>query len=549
MERSKNFNILVIWNNLESLLQEICREYGMKKEDILDFSDLRFSDVSTSILFKLSALLKKKPSDLFNEVKKRIQARLREKGFEKAIEEISFLEPGFINFFISKDILLDNIISKSKTIPPLSLGTDKKIIIEFVSANPTGPLTVAHGRGACVGDCLYRILKFCNFQVKSQYYLNDEGLQIDLLGQSLKARIKELLGEEFILPPQGYRGEYLRQLASEFLQEFNKEKLSDEEFLSQYAVKKLTSLIKEELNTFRVHFDEWVSQKKLREDGKIEEVFNILKSKGFMYFKDGAWWIKSTEFGDSKDRVVIKSDASFTYLAPDIAYHRDKYKDNPFMLINLWGPDHHGYIDRLKASIKALGLNESILKIIIVQHVSLIKDGKKIDMSTRKGTFYTLRELIQEVGVDVARFFYLLRKVSTPLEFNIDLAKLQSKENPVYYIQYAYARIQSIFEKIENFSQEDIINRRDFTEEEMNLIRFLFRFEEILNMCVKLLDPYFLADYLLNLAGIFHRFYERNPVLKAPSKIKERRILICKATSNVLNCGLSLLGISSPQRM
>ncbi len=537
MESSKERGYRII-DNLKKTLEEVFEE----KEFILEFPPLEFADISTNILFKVSKRIKKSPQEVF----KNYEAKLNQ-VLKQDFEKIEFSKPGYLNFFFSKEALFKNIL-ELYDLKKLDFGKGKKVLLEFVSANPTGPLTFAHGRQACVGDSLARILRFCGFKVITQYYINDEGRQITLLGESLRARYRELRGLSFQIPEDGYKGEYLKEIAKN-LEEGLEEKPI--EFFSEIAVKEILKEIKKDLEIFRVNFDEWISQKRLRQEGKIERVLNLLKEKGLVYEKEGAFWIKSSEFGDSKDRVVVKSNKEYTYLAPDIAFHYEKFSRNPDLIINFWGPDHHGYIERLKAAIKGLGLDDNKLKIIICQHVSLLKDNKKISMSTRKGEFYSLRELIKDIEVDSARVFYLLRRISSPLDFDVELAKKRTKDNPVYYIQYAHARICSIFAK-ENM-KDFKVNLEDLKvlkeKEELDLMRILVRFKEILRLCVTLFEPYYLLDFLMTLSNKFHLFYERKRVLDNDFQIRKARLFLCKVTKNILKLGLGLLGVKALEKM
>ncbi len=535
----------LIIQSLKGILKDIIANHNLDREDVLEIPDLKFGDLASNILFVLSRIYKDSPQKIFPHVKEQILSRLKDRGFENFIKDIVFLEPGFINFFF-KEGLLYSFLEEIQNRLKVNLAHGESVILEFVSANPTGPLTVAHGRQAAVGDSLARILEFTGFNVRRQYYLNDEGRQIELLGASLKERLKQLKGEPFSLPQDGYQGEYLLEIGRRVL-EGNKVYPQEESFFSEFALKEILSQIKGELERFRVSFDDWVSQKKIREEGWIDKVLDILKSKGLLYEKDGALWLRSQQFGDDKDRVVVKSDGSFTYLAPDIAYHYLKFRQVPHLLVNLWGPDHHGYINRLKASLGGLGFDAQKLKIIIVQQVSIKKEGRRLPMSTRKGQFLTLSQIIEDIGVDAARIFYLLRKTSSHLEFDIDLAKAQTKDNPVYYIQYAHARIESILRKAEPTSQAKLDLLK--SPQEISLLRFLFRFPQVLELCATLLDPYYLVDYLMGLAGLFHNFYEHQKVLGEDKDITNSRIFLCQGVKKVLSAGLSLLGVSSPERM
>jgi len=496
--------------------------------------------------------MKKIPSgEVYPDVESRIKKLLARENIERYVEKVEYVRPGFINFFLSKEFLFEAICELAESLPVLDVGQKKRVILEFVSANPTGPLTVAHGRQAAVGDSLKRILKFVGYDVDTHYYLNDEGTQIDLLGQSLKVRIQECEGhKDVIFPEGGYQGAYLEEVARTAYQEGISSQESID-FFSRYAMRIIQKQIESQLESFGVSFDTWVSQRDIHQRGLIAEVLEKLHRQGVVYSKENAVWFKATEFGDDKDRVLVKSDGSYTYLAPDIAYHYLKFKEQPYLVVNLWGPDHHGYIKRIKASVEALGFNSTQLKIIIVQHVSLIRNKQKISMSTRQGTFISLEELLNDLGKDAVRFFYILRRVSSPLEFDIDLARKKSRENPVFYVQYAYARIQSIFRKIddENIDIPLFLNSFFEEKEEQDLARTLLRFPYVLLTCARMLDPYFLAEFLISLANIFHLFYERRKIIGSTSEVLVRRTILAKAVKNILEIGLCLLGVSRPEKM
>jgi arginyl-tRNA synthetase len=455
---------------------------------------------------------------------------------------------GFINFYLSEKYFyaqLEDIISVGENFGRLDYGKKIKVLIEFVSANPTGPLSVAHARQAAVGDVLANILKFLGYKVKREYYLNDEGNQIDILGESIKLRLKELAGEKIEFPGNYYQGEYIYEIAKKFTVHSSQSKV-----LADYGVKYILKIIKKELDDFGVKFDYWYSQKKLRQSGKIKKGLDFLKQKGFLFEQDGALWFKSTQFGDDKDRVVVKSDGSYTYLAPDIAYHQDKFKRGFSWLINLWGPDHHGYISRLKAAVKALGKDPGSVSIIIVQLASVFRAGVQIQMSTRRGQYITLREVLDEVGADAARFFFLMRRTSSHLDFDLEVAKKQTPENPVYYVQYAHARICSI---LRNSRKKIKLKGADLNllkeKEELELIKKLWQFSYVLDICLKTQDPYLLTVYLQEVAESFHRFYDRHRVLGESEPLTKARLLLIEATRIVLANSLGLLRISRPQRM
>jgi arginyl-tRNA synthetase len=507
--------------------------------------DRNLGDLSSNIALKLSPLLKKDPLDLADSIIKTLQSNLK-KDLKNKIEQITNKD-GFINFFFNNEYYweqLKEILLKAEKFSKVNLGKNQRVLIEFVSANPTGPLSIAHARQAIVGDVLANVLKELGFKVFKEYYINDEGSRIELLGKSVEARLKELKGEVTEFPQDGYLGDYIYDIARQML----KDKVNKD--FSDYAVKFILREIKEELKNFGVEFDSWISQKDLTCKGRIDKVISYLSSKGFIYNKDGAVWFKSSSLGDDKDRVLIRKDKSFTYFASDIAYHQYKYKRGFSWLINLWGPDHHGYINRLKAAVKAMGKDPNSLSIIIVQLVTLFKKGKIVPMSTRKATYITLRELLAEVGKDASRFFFIMRRTDSHLDFDLDLAKAQLPQNPVYYIQYAHARIYGILSKVKekiNFRKLDYSLLKE--EEEIKLLKTITEFKHYLNIVLKTLDPYILTVYLQRLANDFHKFYDLHRVLIEDRDLRSARIALIKASFIVLRKGLSLLGLSMPEKM
>ena len=510
--------------------------------------DSRFGEFSTNIALKISSLIKKSPSEIAPAIVANIKKYLAESPLKENIADVKAENVGFINFYLKESYFyeqLKNILIKGKDSALTDIGGKRSVLIEFVSANPTGPLSVAHARQAAVGDVLANILSYLGFQVKREYYLNDEGNQINILGESIELRMKELRGEKITFPEDHYQGEYIYEIAK---------KVQSSKFRVQssveFGVKYILEIIKKELDDFGVKFDYWYSQKALRESGKIGKALDFLKKKGLTYEQDGALWFKSTRFGDDKDRVVVKSDASYTYLAPDIAYHQDKFRRGFSWLINLWGPDHHGYINRLKAAVRALDREGKDLSIIIVQLASIFRAGKPVQMSTRKGQYITLREVLDEVGLDAARFFFLMRRTSSHLDFDLDIAKKQTPENPVYYVQYAYARISSI---LRNSPLKVKAKEIDFTllkeKEELGLIKKLWQLSYILNVCLVTQDPYMLTIYLQELAESFHKFYDLHRVLGEDEKLTKARLALIQATQIVISVGLELLGVSRPESM
>ncbi|MCM8797452.1 MAG: arginine--tRNA ligase [Candidatus Omnitrophica bacterium] len=514
----------------------------------LDFpSDARFGDFSTNLPLQLSKLLKRPPKEIASEIVGRIKEALPQGKLGPYIKEIKTEGAGFINFYLEEKYFLEQLaalVKKGKDGLRQNLGKGRKVLIEFVSANPTGWLSVAHARQAAVGDCLGNILSFLGFEVKKEYYLNDEGNQIEILGRSVELRMRELDGEKIEFPENYYQGDYIYDIAKKAKNEEGKIT-----HLGDYAAQYILGIIKKELYDFGVTFDYWYSQKQLRESGKIDEALGFLKQKGYIYEEDGALWFKSSAFGDDKDRVVVKSDGSYTYLAPDIAYHQDKYKRSFQWLINLWGPDHHGYINRLKAAVEALGYPADSLSIIIVQLSTIFRNGRPIQMSTRKGQYITLREVLTEVGRDAFRFFFLMRRTSSHLDFDLDIAKKETAENPVYYIQYAYARICSILRSAGAELSVDVRWQLLTEDEEVVLIKKILRFPVILRMCLNMQDPFMLTVYLQELAEAFHKFYDQHRVLVEDKELSAARLMLIKAVRIILDTGLELMNVSRPEKM
>ncbi|OQA41141.1 MAG: Arginine--tRNA ligase [Candidatus Omnitrophica bacterium ADurb.Bin314] len=511
-------------------------------------------DLSTNVAFKLSKLLRKKPAD----IAEAIVAFIEELGENSPVEHAKIAGGGFINFSLRKADLgavLVAIYHADTRYGASEYGKGKKVIVEFVSANPTGPLTIAHGRQAAVGDSLCRILKATGHEVHPEYYLNDAGRQMGLLAKSVWTRYNELLGLAMPLPEDGYKGDYIREIARDIIEKEKKDLLLKEpedkavEFCGHYAVKAIMGRIEEDLAKMGVHFDNYFSEKSLYARKSVERALEVLKQKGYLFENEGALWFRSTDFGDDKDRVVKKSTGEYTYLAPDIAYHLSKYERGYNMMVNFWGPDHHGYIPRLKAACQALGYSPEAIHIGIVQLTTLYREGQPVRMSTRAGEFVTLRELYEEVGVDATRFFFTMRRQESPLDFDLDLAKEQSQENPVYYLQYAHARIASLLK----FSGEKVTAEVDLSllssKEETDLISCLSQFPDNLIAASRLLEPYRLADYLRQVAACFHKFYSFHRIVNEDKELTKSRLLLSDATRIVLRNGLQLLGISHPESM
>ena len=521
-----------------------------------------FGDISSPCALKLASFLKRPPRQIAQEMVSSLNAEISGGELKNLIEKIDIAGAGFINFYLSKEYFYSHLkeIHNSKDFFSFPEKESQSLLIEFVSANPTGPLSVAHGRQAAVGDVLASILQFLGYKVTREYYLNDEGNQINILGKSIALRLKELQGEKIDFPEDHYQGDYIIDLAKELLEAQQRQNTGrgrpcacpiTSEDCREHGVRRILEIIRKELEDFGVRFDSWYSQAVLQKSGKIERVIADLREKGFVYDQEGAVWFSSTKFGDDKDRVIIKSDGSYTYLAPDIAYHQDKFRRGFNRLINLWGPDHHGYIPRMKAAVEALGQSRDSLNVIIVQLASLFREGKAVSMSTRKGEYVTLRQVMDEVGSDAARFFFLMRRTDSHLDFDLELAKKQSAQNPVYYVQYSYARICSILANsnagLETVKEADLSLLKEM--EEIALLKVLHGFKQSLRIVEVQLDPYNLTVYLQELAESFHRFYDKHRVLVEDVKLRDARLSLILGCKEVLASGFRLLGIKAPEKM
>ena len=523
-------------------------------------NDKQHGEFATNIALKSARILRKKPIDIAHDFCAAIQGHIDSGPLKEKVSRIEVKNPGFINFYLSHNAVYDilyQVFEQQEEYGRTSFGQGKKLQLEFVSANPTGPLSVAHARQAAVGDALANILNFSGFNAQKEYYVNDEGNQINILGRSIQCRARQVLGEDCEFPEEGYQGDYIRDMAQDFMAKNNIENLDvlnqkNLEDFSQYGVDFLLSVIKKELDDFGVHFDVWAHQSRIATQDQIDTLLAEMKEQGHLYDKDGALWFKSVPYGDDKDRVVRKSDGSYTYFTPDIVYHKDKFQRGVDEAVNIWGPDHHGYIPRLTAAVEALGQKREALKVLIVQLATIYRNGEPVSMSTRRGQYISLREVMDEVGVDAARFFFLMRHIKAHLDFDLELAKKETSENPVYYIQYAHARIYSIVEKAkkEDLSEKTKDLNLLIEEEELDLIKKIGSFSDILEICCREMDPYALTAYLHELATCFHRFYDRHRVVDANnSDLSSERLALIDSARIVIANGLRLLGVSQPNKM
>ena len=495
--------------------------------------------------------------------------------------------PGFINIFLATDAyheLPDRIREQGAAYGTSTIGQGRRVMVEFVSANPTGPLHVGHGRGAAYGDALARVLRAAGFDAISEYYINDAGRQMDILAVSVWLRYLELCGETVAFPSAAYQGDYIFDIAATLHREdqaayqtaastlFDGLPSEDDALLDELIARAKDTLgkdgfhrvhglardtlvddIRSDLQQFGVDYQAWFSEQSLIDSGAVQAAVDALKKNQFLYEKDGAWWFRTTDFGDEKDRVVLRANGNHTYFATDIAYHHNKLERGFEHVINIWGADHHGYIKRVKASMSALGLDADALTVLLVQFAVLYRGGAKVSMSTRSGEFVTLRELREEVGRDAARFFYALRKPDQHMDFDLDLAKTQSSDNPVYYVQYAHARICSVFRQLAEKGINVDLSRADPKQlveaRESDLLQKLSRYPEVVESAARSYEPHQVAYYLRELANDFHTYYNAHPFLAAEEDIRLARLSLIDATRQVLANALGLLGVGAPERM
>ncbi|MFC1566935.1 arginine--tRNA ligase [bacterium] len=515
------------------------------------------ADFAVNICFLASKVLKRAPRQIAEEF---IEKLTENKLGENIYENVFIAGPGFLNFTLKKNLYVEElkqIYTQDTKYGHSAKGQGEKVLVEFVSANPTGPLHIGHGRGAVIGDCVARILKAAGYYVECEYYVNDFGNQISILGRSVEARLKQLKGEEVQIPEDFYKGEYVIDIAKELLAT-GKDTFGIG-YVESFAMQYIMETIKKDLADFGVIFDTWFHESQLYnsegEKSSLDFVLDKLEEKKALVERDGALWIDMKDrHDDDKDRVIVRADKRPTYFASDIAYHDKKYKRGFTKLINVWGADHHGYIPRLKAAVSCLGYDEKSLEIILYQLVSLYREGTKIAMSTRGGQFVPLKEVVDEVGRDAARFFLIMRGSDNAIDFDLDLAKKHSSENPVYYVQYAHARISSLFRAAEStgkYSFEKILGKLDdfYGDEEVKVIKELVKFPEVINRCADQLSPHYITLYLQELAAVFHAYYTRVRVLDDDIQKASSRLILCKCIAVTIKNGLNLLGINAPSKM
>lgn len=540
-----------------------------------------WGDVSSTVAMSLAASERRPPFEIAQIIIDHIEQR------EALFDRVEIARPGFLNLTVKRQLWLEvlrDIEVQGARYGHSQVGQGRRVLVEYVSANPTGPLHVGHGRGAAVGQALVHLLKATGHEVVSEYYINDAGRQMKLLGASVLARYLESCGRTVTFPEDGYQGEYIGAVAARVKAENGEALLSlpaveAEQRSKEFAYRELLALIRQDLDAFGIAFESWFSEASLLSSGVVEQVLGELKARDLLFDQDGAQWFRSSAFGDEKDRVVRKQEGDYTYLASDIAYHRDKLRRGYDLLVDVWGADHHGYIPRMEAVVQAYGYPKERLRVVLVQMVNLLRGGKKVEMSKRAGEFITLREVMDEVGADAAKFFFLMRDSSTHLDFDLELAKQQSQENPVYYVQYAHARIASLRRvaasrgidcPLPSQAALDLLQDSD----ELALIRKLSAFPVLLQSSAAELEPHRMAYYLRELAGMLHPFYNKHRILPPlsgseaaaslppePEASTSRqpdpltpgltgaRLALMWSVQQVVRNGLNVLGVSAPEQM
>jgi arginyl-tRNA synthetase len=583
-------------NDLIRILKTVLKEIG--KENGIDFSNKKVSiqenkekahgDYASNLAMVIAKDLSKSP----REVAEMITSLLPP---AKWIERVNIAGPGFINFYLKKDThneILLRIDEGGKSFGTNNSGNGERVLIEYVSSNPTGPLHVGHGRGAAFGSVLSQLLRIVGYKVDEEYYVNDQGRQMNILTISTWLRYLQQNGQELEFSKKGYQGEYVEQLAKELLKEertkYNlKENESDllelletqeteedldkliewgksflqENFeeIREFSLRAIMSSIKEDLKLFGVNHNLWFNESSMYFNKvglpDIDKSIKLLDESGFLYEKEEALWFKSTEFGDDKDRVVKRANGDNTYFASDISYHLDKYDRGYNRIINVWGADHHGYLPRVSAAMEALGKNQDRLEVVFIQFANLLRNGKKVSMSTRGGEFIPLMELIEEVSSEAARFFYINRKADQHLDFDLDLAKSQTKDNPLYYIQYAHARICGVFETLKKegrkLNQDLGLDNLDLLnlDKEIEIQKMLLQYPEVISRAAEHSEPHLICYYLKDLSGLFHSYYNSERFLVDNDKLMNSRLFLLKGTKQVISNGLEILGIDAPQSM
>ncbi|MBG9811901.1 arginine--tRNA ligase [Bacillus endophyticus] len=550
-----------VQENLKAEVKQAVLKAGLATEEQLPDvvletpKDKTHGDYATNMAMQLARVARKAPRAIAEDIVA---------NFDKtkaSIEKLEIAGPGFINFYMNNSYLTDLIpvvMKAGDAYGETNVGEGEKVQVEFVSANPTGSLHLGHARGAAVGDSLCNILDKAGYEVSREYYINDAGNQINNLASSVEARYMQALGQEKEMPEDGYHGQDIIEIGKKLAEQEGDKYVNMKEqerlaFFREYGLKYELEKLKTDLENFRVPFDVWYSETSLYQNGKIDDALETLKEQDHVYEEEGATWFRSTTFGDDKDRVLIKNDGSYTYLAPDIAYHQDKLKRGFNKLINVWGADHHGYIPRMKAAIQALGYDKDTLEVEIIQLVHLYKDGEKMKMSKRTGKAVTMRDLVEEVGLDATRYFFAMRSADTHMDFDLDLAVSKSNDNPVYYAQYAHARICSMLRQAEELNisfDKDVDFSLIKAEKEIDLLKKVGEFPQVVGEAALKRIPHRISNYIFDLASTLHSFYNAEKVLdKENIETTKARLALIQTVSITLKNALALIGVSAPEKM
>lgn len=518
--------------------------------------DEKHGDFSSTVAMALAKAEKKNPRDIAQMLCGYLM------NIDAQVESVDVAGPGFINLKMSRQFFLERLLTVAELKEDFGksdIGGNEKILLEFVSANPTGPLHVGHGRGAAVGDTLARLLRKAGYAVSTEYYINDIGNQMNTLARSTWFRYREVLGESVVFPENHYQGDYIYDVAREMIDLHGRKLLDQPEadvmpVFRKYASDSILNGIKEDLANFRVEFNQWFSERSLYNDGAVDKAIAWLREKEFVYDQDGAVWLKSSAFNDDKDRVIVKQTGEKTYFCSDIAYHQEKIERGFTKLIDIWGADHHGYVPRMRAVLEAQGYDKDVFKVLLVQFVTLVRGGEKVSMSTRSGEFITLAEVVKEVGVDATRFFFLMRSSDSHLDFDLELAKKETPENPVFYVQYAHARICSVFATamdrqiaLRAHTEIDLSPLQD--EEEFSLINKILSFTEVVEKSALALEVHRIAYYLQDLVSAFHGYYSRHRVVTDDIPLTQARLFLLECLRRTIKNGLELMGVSAPDKM
>ncbi len=513
-------------------------------------------DYATNVSLQLARVLRMPPMKIADVIVSHLEL------IDELFDKVVVAPPGFINFYLKERAVaavVTQVLAAGDRYGSSNIGQGRRTNVEFVSSNPTGPLTIGHGRQATLGDVLSNCLSFCGYNVTREYYYNDAGKQMDMLARSVHARYQQIFDPSYPFPDEGYRGDYIKDVAEDVRKQeadkfIDKDDKATIDFFRKFAVREMIALIDRDLKNYGVRFDVWSLESSLYTEGKVEHALELLSDRGYLYEKEGALWFRSSDLGDEKDRVVRRSNGALTYFAGDIAYHMDKHDRGFERAIDVWGADHHGYVPRMKAVVKALGYADDFLECIVHQMVSFVRDGKEIKMSTRAGQFITLDELVREVGLPVTRFFFLMRSYDSHLVFDFDLAKKESNENPVYYIQYGHARISSINKHaqskgidLEKIHQADLSLLKE--PEEIDLMKYLSKFPSVVEAAAERREVHRIPAFILEVVGLFHAYYNKHVVVSDNEPLTLARLALVEAVRQVIKNALHLLGIEAPERM